>query len=578
MNKYISWNNKRRDVYYWIALEMLIFIAICSSWLDMKNSFAVALRDIIDDSYSRFFLYSDVSYILYNLLIMNLCVLIVIALLNQLIGQLPDFNCMKSGGLFSLFSQSALLGDFVIGFFLEISAINGLIQWSETLEITSIAIWSYIIAFFLGSFFYWKSILPLKQYCKMMSLLRDNGVYEDRVWYCISNSKFKLSTFSRVPWKGKITEIIVDCQDLSIINDKIKEWSFINYLIVINQNEETSELFRQKIKYLINIPHSQVLILLFGKENESAETDNLICNLFNSSNVIVEDFGEQRLAKELNIEQFISSYRKQKNIKMPLRFIEDKQLVQTYLNISNGPKICLDFLKVILNDLEILPAIYALFDLIDLQYRITIAYAIQPNCTWMKKKTRIIGNIGIMSNIIKKQVIKSNIENGVDNISIEKLFSKILSNEERKAIYKYLPNYKTDETCPIYDTIRYLTSSLRNVIRGHGSFEATDANILFGLVFKLVLLNVYLLSINDFSLRMDSIKVWPSEKNCYFRVIGEGKGKQAKQLSPFIVSSHNGTMFIFNNWICGEGEDKKSFIEYINYLNGTLMTIEMKSY
>lgn len=580
MNKYISWNIKRRDAYYWIAIVMLIITTInASSWLNMENPFAVVLRDKIDDLYMIFFPYpyfNKVGYILCNFFVLNFCMFMVIVLFNQIVGQLTNFNCIKGRGFFSLFFQSAFLGDFFIGIFLEISAVNGLIQLYESFEITSIAIWIYIIFFLLGSSFYWKSTLLLKQYREVKTLLKDNREYENRSWYCISNSKFKLSTFKRVPWKGKITEIIVDYQDITVINDNIKEWSFINYLIVINQIEEISELFRQKIEYLINIPHSKVLVLLFGKENENKEIDNLIHNLIHNSNVVVEDFGEQRLANELNIEQLISSYRKQENIKIPLCFMENEQLIQTYLNFSNGPKICLDFLRVLF-DLEIFPAIYALFDLIDLQYRITIAYEIQPNCTWMKKKTRIIGNIGIMGKIIKEKVIKSNIENGVVNISSEMLFTKILTNDEKQAIYKYLPNYKMDEVCPIYDTICYLTSSLRNVLRGHGSFEAADVNVLFELVFKLVLINTHVLSINNLSLRIDSIKAWSSIKNCYFRVIGEEKGKQAKQLSPFIVSLQNGTMYVFNNLVRGEGEEKKIYIEYINYLNGRLMLIEMES-
>lgn len=582
MNKYISWNIKRRDVYYWIALGMLIITTInASSWSNIENPFAIVLRDKIYDLYNKFFPYpnfNEVGYILCNFFVLIFCMFIVIVLFNQIVGQLTNFYCIKSRGLFSLFFQSAFLGDFVIGIFLEISAVNGLIQLYESFEITSITIWIYIMFFLLGSSFYWKSTLLLKQYREVKTLLKDNGEYEDRSWYCISNSKFKLSTFKRIPWKGKITEIIVDYQDISAINDNIKEWSFINYLIVINQNEEISELFRQKIEYLINIPHSKVLVLLFGKENENKEIDNLIYSLIHNSNVVIEDFGEQRLANELNIEQLISPYRKQGNVKIPLRFIENEQLIQTYLNFSNGPQICLDFLRAILYDLEIFPAIYALFDLIDLQYRITIAYEIQPNYRWMKKKSRIIGNIGIMGNIIKEKVIKSNIENGVVNISIEKLFTKILTNNEKKAIYKYLPNYNMDEDCPIYDTIRYLISSLRNVLRGHGSFEAADANVLFELVFKLVLINTHVLSINNLSLRIDSIKAWSSIKNCYFRVRGEKKGKEVKQLSPFIVSLQNGTMYVFNNLVRGEGEEKKIYIEYINYLNGRLMLIEMESY
>ena len=62
---------------------------------------------------------------------------------------------------------------------------------------------------------------------------------------------------------------------------------------------------------------------------------------------------------------------KNPNIKgHPRRFLNNSILLKTYSGIGNGPQICLDFLKTIMNSLEILPSIYALFDYIDLQYRI----------------------------------------------------------------------------------------------------------------------------------------------------------------------------------------------------------------
>lgn len=47
-----------------------------------------------------------------------------------------------------------------------------------------------------------------------------------------------------------------------------------------------------------------------------------------------------------------------------------------------------------------------------------------------------------------------------------------------------------DRTYPVYTSVVYLTISLKNVLRGNAFFEHADVEILFELVFKLVLMSI----------------------------------------------------------------------------------------
>src|SRR5699024_1396768 len=148
----------------------------------------------------------------------------------------------------------------------------------------------------------------------------------------------------------------------------------------------------------------------------------------------------------------------------------------------------------------ILPAIYAVFDFIDLQYRMAAAYEHGDDMAWMKNHGKDIGNIMSMGKELEKSVIKKNFQQGGIRISFDEIFSRIITMEEMEVIRKYLQDYMPDRTYPVYTSVLYLTTSLRNVLRGHGSFEYVDAEILFELVFKLALMNILILSANDLTL------------------------------------------------------------------------------
>ena len=264
----------------------------------------------------------------------------------------------------------------------------------------------------------------------------------------------------------------------------------------------------------------------------------------------------------------------------PRRFLNNSILLKTYSGIGNGPQICLDFLKTIMNSLEILPSIYALFDYIDLQYRIQIAFTLEPDCqkqyTWMRNKGRIIGNINIMANIIEESVIKKRIEYNDNELSVQNFFDCIIEEKDLELIKKYLPNYERNDCRPIQDTIIYLTTSLRNVLRGHGTFEKEDAYNLYIMIFKLALLNIYLVGTNETVITIDNNPVWMSQDYMYYGVLGSTKFTSSKLLSPFLVASANENILVFNNWN-KEGLTELEQIEYINYLEGTLILPEYKS-
>lgn len=140
-------------------------------------------------------------------------------------------------------------------------------------------------------------------------------------------------------------------------------------------------------------------------------------------------------------------------------------------------------------------------------------------------------------------------------------------------IRKYLPDYRPDRTYPVYTSIVYLTTSLRNVLRGHGSFEHVDAEILFELVFKLALMNILILSANDLTLETEDSPVWPGET--YRKVIGRKNSDTVRNMSPFLMASGTGNILVFNNWDKpSKKKNEKEIVEYINYLDGTLILPE----
>lgn len=578
MNRYISWNNQRRDKKYWIGTGILLFTAInISVWINMDEGAAAVIREVLEEFYGKIFpelLSVGIGAILFALFTFLAGEAVTVILLNHLIGMMPDAGSEGKNRMYRFAYKTSFWGDVLIGLSLELAAVKGLIQMSGSFESTSVVWWLYILFFVWGSVLYWKSVLPVTQYYKTQSLLKADKEYEDLVWYCISNGRESFSTFERVPWKGKISEMIVDQRDLETLNTGMKIEAFVYYLICIDSNEEIHENFMSQLYSVLNIPHSRLLVFNFGCGGKAEAVKYLITVLSEYKNVRIEELPELELDSRTDIEGLISkqSFRKKRNVRMPLRFIKNEQLVQTYLDIGKGPFLCRQFLRLILNDLEILPGIYAVFDFIDLQYRMVIAYEYGSDEKWMKGHGKVIGNIMAMGKKLEESVIKKNFQQGNVRISFDQIFSQIITDEEMAVIRKYLPNYTPDRNYPVYSTIIYLTTSLRNVLRGHGSFEQVDANVLFELVFKLALMNLMLLSVNNITLEIENSFVWPDKK--YRKVSGIKKFHGRRNMSPFLTASETGNILIFNNWYEASSENKKEIVEYINYLDGTLILPE----
>lgn len=580
MYRYISWNNQRRDRNYWIGIWLLLACAVnIDVWLNIEEGPVAAAGDVLYRFYKEIFsriLVNEVGYIFFSEFTFLAGVVMLVFLLNHLVGMLPDMEFSRVSGKYRFVYKTSFLIDILAGLFLEFAAVVGLRQLAEILTGASAAGWGYLLLFLWGSILYWKSILPVAQYHKVQSLLKTDREYEEQVWYCISNGQEGLSTFDRVPWKGKISQIIVDGEDLKTLNVGVKMETVVYYLICIDSDEDIQEEFVSRIYSALNVPHSRLLVFSFGRGKNENNVKRLLDILTENSNVRIEEFPDLNIHGRLDIESLISdqNFRRKRNVRMPLHFVKNKELVETYLSIGKGPCPCLQFLRIILNNLEILPAIYAVFDFIDLQYRIAVAYEHGDDMVWMKEHGKDIGNIMSMGKDLEKSVIKKNFQQGGIRISFDEMFSRIITDEEMAVIRKYLPNYIPDRTYPVYTSVVYLTTSLRNVLRGHGSFEDVDAESLFELVFKLALMNILILDANDLILEIEDSPVWPGE--VYRKVIGRKNSQAWRNMSPFLMASCTGNILVFNNWNkpSKENKNEKEIVEYINYLDGTLILPE----
>lgn len=583
MSDSCNWNNKRHNKVYWISIFMLLFVALnITEWFSAEEyPFVVAMRNFVYGIISYVipsFVKRDVDYILLTLFTFYFLILLVIWIVNYLCGFLPNLKISERGLKYGYILKSVVIEDIVVGGILELCALGGLIEIVKFCKITSIATWVYILIFLYGIYSYWKSTIGINRIRIADRDFQFENEYEKIIWYCTANCKERISTFARAPWKGEIKCFFVDEKDTDH-RECISVDDFLYYLIVIECDQHCTKKFEEQVKKILSLPHANVLTLIFG---DSEKYRYIVDDLEKQKNVTVVRYPEIMRCNHLDMEMIVTSMEyKNPNIKgHPRRFLNNSILLKTYSGIGNGPQICLDFLKTIMNSLEILPSIYALFDYIDLQYRIQIAFTLEPDCqkqyTWMRNKGRIIGNINIMANIIEESVIKKRIEYNDNELSVQDFFDCIIEEKDLELIKKYLPNYERDDCRPIQDTIIYLTTSLRNVLRGHGTFEKEDAYNLYIIIFKLALLNIYLVGTNETVITIDNNPVWMSQDYMYYGVLGSTKFTSSKLLSPFLVSSANENILVFNNWN-KEGLTELEQIEYINYLEGTLILPEYKS-
>ena len=588
MRKYISWNNRRRNIAYWLSIELLLLLGFgILAW----ETWNLDIFDKLFREINPFASHQQLPHALCDLALWHICILVTIALINRIVGFLPDKALWKHQNLSRFLSNSAFGGDVVLGIVLESMALIGLYGFHEYYRSTSLALWMYYAFFVVGSILYWDSIIPLIQYRRVKTQLVNPEGYEAIAWYALTNSAGQLSTFERVCWKGRINQVILDAHDLNWINLlRTKDLcisNFIYYCILVDPSMPISKDFENQVKFVTNLPHSKVILLLAEDNSLYSPSMSIINAVSNCPNVIVRKLTGYSDLREINIEEILldSGLRSQKYVRLPLKYITDNRLVETYLNIGKSPLISLNFMKKILNELDAVSGIYALFDYIDLLYRMSIAYvqpwrkgsgddpdsaitehetvAVMPPSfgnedpciVWLKKHGHKIGNLSKMGDYIENDAIYKDITWEVFN-------SAFVINEER-IIQKYLPNLCIDYKRTVADAIVHLTTNLRNVIRGHGYFDLADAETLFKLVFKLALLNAHILSLTNLDLRIQDTVVWSGETNLYM-VSGKIHKGEYVCLSPFLVATESGSILVFNNW-------SENTIEYINYLDGTII-------
>ena len=199
MNRYISWNNRRRDRKYWIGIWLLLAAAVNTHvWLNMEDGPAAVIRDVLDRFYRKIFpglLASGAGAVFFAVLTFIAGAVMIIFLLNHLTGMLPDVRTGRVSGKYRFVYKTPFWGDVFTGLALELAAVKGLSQLTEILAGASAAGWVYLLLFICGSILYWRSILPAAQYHGVQNLLKEDREYEDQVWYCISNGRERLSTF-----------------------------------------------------------------------------------------------------------------------------------------------------------------------------------------------------------------------------------------------------------------------------------------------------------------------------------------------------------------------------------------------
>ncbi len=580
MIKYISWNNKRRNIAYWISIILLMFVSTnITVWFDISNIMLIrSLRNTIY-SFLEKVMPKMVNHYITNMLLtlitLALFMTLLIVVINHIIGLLPDIKIPYAMGAYSFLFKSAVLADILLGAIIIVLSFIGLLKMNGYFGEASIALYLYTIIFVLSSYLYWKNIIPIKKMNNIIKKIKQNDEYEYETWYCISNSDYRFSTFSRVPWKGRVTEVIFDEVDKKICAN-IKPENFFYYLILIDGNKIINEVLLNNIYRIMKFPHAKVLVLFFEGDESVYHPNDVLNFIVYRQNVHIEVIKNKKLNRELNLEEIIFelNLRKKLSKRHPLRYIQNKELINIYMELGKGSKINLEFMKIIICELDIMPAIYALFDYIDLQYRIAIAYYIEPDKSWLKQKSRIIGNIGTMAKILDNPLFQKRSQN--KEIITSDLWSNIISDEELEIIYKYFPKYKIDLTRPVEHSIIYLTSSLRNILRGHGTFDKVDAMLLYELVFKLALMNDYILSANDVVIEKTTRSI-ECRESTYYYVLGRRNDETPKNLSPFILASEIDNILVFNNWYKKSNVFDDNSVEYINYLNGTLIRPEFRN-
>lgn len=556
----LGFNNKRRSTMYWVSLVLLL-----------GNGFNIAVmlgNDVIAHLVNTLYYFfkviipfSDIYFSQTQILLILMVLLIVmnvgiIMLLNIIIEKI-EFKCQINNKLLRFIYRPEFIMDGILGVILSGLSINGFHSIASLNRNISIQTVFYFGILIVGIGCYWYSIFPFFLYKKSLEAVvkMDKDIMD--VWYLISNSKTIVSSFEQLPIKNNRFILMVDKIDIDDINkmrnDHINVENFSKCVAYFDFKEENDSRWWESLKTVLHIPHMQVVVFYHGKENLGKMLEEQIrkfklrtVKLIPLNEPIHEDIFA--ICKSLRTYDFL-----EKNYKgNPIDDFQDSRLQSHYNNLWKGPQISFDFLLLCMNTLEIMPAIYALFDFMDLQYRICLAFISSKEDQWYASISKKIGNINEMATILEGENIFFDM-----TAYFEKMV--VFHDVDIELIKKYLPNYKIKESY-CYTDIIYISKQLRNVLRGHGSFDKNHAIPLYKLIFRLALMTSFILKMND-----KNIEITHEQQSIegFYKICGTMKNIK-KELSPFLLGTTNNTILVFNNWQHGE-------LEYINYLDGLLI-------
>ena len=560
-----NYNNARRASSYWISIMLLGLCWISWEWI--IGGYDTVHEILVDSVTNLVFDYIPyVPFAVYVYTFLYIIYVIIVTLLVSILNYITTkINYAESNlkGHKKLWGRKETVSDCVVGAILTAGALSGTNRAIHVSEVFSLISIKYLSIFLIGVYLYWNNVLPLNKYNQLKQLLRaDSLAYED-IYYSISNADYSLSSFSTFLWKGKMLNKIVDSDDLTSLGQAICEQKFTYYIILINPKTAPTDVFINRIENVLTIPHAKLLILIMGDSVLPIEWKSYIDNrLSDKINVKICFNTMKKLVMTECIDLDINeTYGKVWTKRNPLKYIKNPLMQSAYLNSYNSPDLCKRFLTMIIHKLEYLPAIYALFDYIDLQYRLSLAININTNevlnngQTWMEKNYRYVGNIWRMADFIEESTLDP-IEPVISN---QLKLNEILTDEEFATIHKYLPNYSI-RTDKITTNTVYLTKELRNVLRGHGSFKLVDTESIYELIFKLALMNSIILDTNNIRI----IPGDPINENGSRPAYGSIRKSEVKNLFPFLCYNKQQVLLVFNNYY-------KTGIEYIDYLDGTLI-------
>lgn len=473
-----------------------------------------------------------------------------VIVINGMVGWATNKIIIK---MINLRIGEVLMMDIILGFTMETYAIKHLELLKKYVSTISLIYLVYLGFFLIGSFMYWDAVFSIKGRVKKYFLKKNDGDY-DRIWGCISNAKYSKSILCRFVLESQWQDVMLDK-----IDKKNKKYFLKNFLIIIDKKSEIDKEFKKQIYQILKIPHARIGILILNQNSNSKN------NLFNNINIRVKMIAEPDMMTLIRMDKLIQEVKiKSKNLmRLPTQFIKNDVILKKYFIDTDEEDIRLKLLKKILTELSGAQAIYALFDFIDLNYRILISYYKHIDYKWMEEKGVVIGRLQIMENILGSYLNERRKE---IKLTVQDIFENIITKSEITIIKKYIQNYKCDFKYDFVETINYLTRRLRNILRGHGNFEIIDLNILYELVFKLAVINMYILQTDNIHILISNEIM---ENSRYRKVIGK-KEKGEKELSPFIIGTSNGDLLVYNNW----NRKLKYPVEYINYMNGEIKNVE----